>query len=94
MLWSSDFDLMEGKTEKLLGICKDCDANIYLSGPSAKGYLDESVFIQSNIKVEWMNYDNYLEYQQLFDPFDHGVTILDLIFNEGENATNFMKSFN
>ena len=57
-------------------------------------YLDENIFKQSNVKVEWMNYINYPEYQQVFEPFEHGVTILDLIFNEGENATNYMKSFN
>jgi hypothetical protein len=90
---SSEFDLTNGQSEKLLGICKDCDANVYLSGPSAKDYLDENIFIQNNIKVEWVNYDNYPEYQQVFEPFEHGVTILDLIFNEGENATKFMKSF-
>jgi hypothetical protein len=92
--WSSEFDLIDGQSEKLLGICKDCDADVYLSGPSAKNYLDENIFMQSNIKVEWVNYNNYPDYQQVFEPFEHGVTILDLIFNEGDNATKFMKSFN
>ena len=92
--WSSDFDLADGQSEKLLGICKDCDADIYLSGPAAKDYLDENIFMRNKIKIEWMTYNNYPEYKQLFEPFDHGVTILDLIFNEGENATKFMKSFN
>ncbi|MDB9788795.1 WbqC family protein [Candidatus Thioglobus sp.] len=90
--WSSEFDLTDGQSEKLLGICKDCDADVYLSGPFAKDYLDENIFIQNNIKVEWMNYSNYPKYQQLFKPFEHQVTILDLIFNEGENATKFMKT--
>tara|TARA_B100000795_G_C22779076_1_gene431367 strand:- start:673 stop:1365 length:693 start_codon:yes stop_codon:yes gene_type:complete len=89
---SEEFDLIEGKTEKLLGICKDCQADVYLSGPSAKDYLDENIFIQNKIKVEWMNYNNYPEYQQVFRPFEHGVTILDLIFNEGVHATKFMKT--
>ncbi len=92
--WSSEFDLTDGQSEKLLGICKDCDADLYLSGPSAKNYLDENIFMQNNIKVEWINYSNYPEYQQVFEPFEHEVTILDLIFNKGENATKFMKSFN
>lgn len=92
--WSSEFEPIDGQTEKLLGICKNCDADVYLSGPSAKDYLHENIFIQSNIKVEWMNYSNYPEYQQVFEPFEHGVTILDLIFNEGENATKFMKRLN
>ena len=92
--WSGDFNLMDGQSEKLLGICKDCDADIYLSGPAAKDYLDENIFMRNKIKIEWMNYNNYPVYKQLFEPFDHGVTILDLIFNEGENTTKFMKSFN
>jgi hypothetical protein len=92
--WSEEFDLIDGKSDKLLGICKDCNADIYLSGPAAKNYLDEGIFKTSNIKIEWMDYNNYPEYRQLFSPFEHSVTILDLIFNEGDNATKFMKSFN
>ena len=48
---------------------------------------------QENIKVEWMDYSGYKEYEQLNSPFEHGVTILDLIFNEGDRAKEFMKSF-
>ena len=91
--WSSEFDLVEGQTEKLLGICKDTKANIYLSGASAQSYFDEVLAKKANIKVEWMDYGGYKEYKQRFEPFEHGVTILDLIFNEGTNATKFMKSF-
>lgn len=91
--WSSEYDLVDGQTEKLLGICQQAGADVYLSGPAAKGYFDESMAEAMEIQVEWMEYSNYLEYQQLFPPFEHGVTILDLIFNEGPNAKNFMKSF-
>ena len=48
---------------------------------------------QENIKVEWMDYSGYKEYEQLNLPFEHGVTILDLIFNQGQNTRSFMKSF-
>ena len=91
--WSSEFELVDGQTEKLLGICKDCNADIYLSGPAAKDYFDEELAKQENIKVEWMDYSGYKEYEQLNPPFEHGVTILDLIFNQGANAKEFMKSF-
>ena len=91
--WSSEFELVDGQTEKLLGICKDCNADIYLSGPAAKDYFDEDLAKQENIKVEWMDYSGYKEYEQLNSPFEHGVTILDLIFNEGDRAKEFMKSF-
>ena len=91
--WSSEFELVDGQTEKLLGICKDCNADIYLSGPAAKDYFNEELAKQENIKVEWMDYSGYKEYEQLNPPFEHGVTILDLIFNEGDRAKEFMKSF-
>jgi len=91
--WSSDFNLVDSKTERLLGICKDCKATEYISGPSAQGYLDETLFQQENINVTWMDYSNYSEYTQLYEEFEHAVTVLDLIFNEGINATNYMKSF-
>ena len=91
--WSSEFELIDGQTEKLLGICKDCNANVYISGPAAKDYFDKELAQKENIKVEWMDYSGYAEYTQLNEPFEHGVTILDLIFNEGPHATKFMKSF-
>ncbi len=90
---SSDFNLRDGQTEKLIGICKECDADIYLSGPAAKNYFNEILATKENIKVEWMEYNGYKEYQQLHLSFEHSVSILDLIFNEGSNATKFMKSF-
>lgn len=91
--WSSDYELIEGQTEKLLSICKQAGADVYLSGPAAKEYFDESLAEKMGMQVEWIDYSGYAEYHQLHPPFEHGVTILDLIFNEGLNAKNFMKSF-
>ncbi len=90
---SSEFKLEEGKTQRLLSICKCCDADIYLSGASAKNYFDEELAKEMYIEVQWMDYSDYKEYSQQYLPFTHNVTILDLIFNEGQNATKFMKSF-
>jgi hypothetical protein len=91
--WSGEFDLLDGQTERLIGICKQCNATEYLSGPAAREYFDENLARAENIDVHWMDYGGYREYGQLFPPFEHGVTILDLIFNEGPNAKNYMKSF-
>ncbi|NIY94216.1 WbqC family protein [Vibrio diazotrophicus] len=88
---SSDFTLGAGKSEKLLNICKALNANTYVSGPAAKNYLSEDLFEQESISVEWMDYKDYQEYTQVYQPFEHSVTVLDLIFNEGHNARKFMK---
>lgn len=88
---STDYNLIEGKTERLVDLCKQTNATNYLSGPSARDYIDESLFKEKNIILEWMDYAGYKEYNQLNPPFEHGVSILDLIFNEGKNARNFLK---
>jgi hypothetical protein len=91
--WSEDFEISGEKSEKLLSICQAANAKVYVTGPAAKGYFDESLFNKEKINVFWMDYSNYPEYSQLFPPFEHRVSILDLIFNEGPNAPNYMKSF-
>jgi len=90
--WSMDYRLVDGKTEKLVDICKQAGATEYLSGPSAKAYLDEELFTQAGIKLRYMNYSGYPEYRQLHGPFEPNVSIIDLIFNEGPNAKRYMKS--
>ena len=41
----------------------------------------------------YADYDDYPEYEQLHPPFEHGVTIFDLLFHVGTDATSYMKSF-
>lgn len=82
------------KTERLLSLCKCAGAAEYISGPKAKNYMEENIFEEENIKLSWMDYSCYPEYNQLYPPFDHGVSIIDLIFNEGPGAGKYMKSFN
>lgn len=90
---SSDFDLSEERTQRLVNICSELKADTYLSGPAAKDYLNEAPFNDAGIGVEWLDYSGYPEYPQQFGGFEHGVTILDLLFNTGKDAPEFMKSF-
>jgi hypothetical protein len=90
--WSMDYDLAEGKTERLVGICKSAGATHYLSGPAARDYMDEALFTAQGIEVSYMDYSNYPAYTQLHGPFEHGVSVLDLLFNEGPQARRFMKA--
>jgi hypothetical protein len=89
---STDYTLIEGKTERLISLCSQTNSNFYLSGPAAKNYLDENLFLDNNLTLEWMDYSGYKEYEQLNPPFEHGVSILDLIFNEGNEAKFFLKT--
>jgi hypothetical protein len=89
---SSEFNLVDDRNERLIQICQELGGSIYLSGPSAKNYLDVDLFNRNKIDVEFINNSNYLEYQQLFGLFEHGVSIMDLIFNEGHNSINFLNN--
>jgi len=88
---SWDFDLIDGKTERLADLCKQAGGTEYVSGPSAKHYVEEGIFVDMNIKLTWFDYAGYPEYPQLWGEFSHGVTILDLLFNCGKNSAHFMK---
>ncbi len=90
---SSEFELIEGQTDRILHICRQADAGIYVSGPAAKTYFDQSKATELGIETKWANFSSYPEYRQLSPPFEHRVSILDLIFNEGPNSKSYMKSF-
>ena len=89
---SSDFVLNEERSQRLLDICLELNATDYYSGPAAKAYMDEKIFEDAKIGVHYLDYSNYVEYEQLNPPFEHGVSILDLIFNEGEGSYKFLKN--
>lgn len=90
--WSMDYRPAKGKTERLIDLCKQAGAIDYLSGPSARAYMDEERFAQEGIRLEYIDYSGYCEYKQLYPPFEHGVSIIDMLFNEGPNAKNFLLS--
>ena len=81
---SRELNLQGDKNMKLIDACLKLKASKYLSGPAAKSYLDNYLFKQNNIEVNWMDYSKYNEYPQLHPPFVHDVSVLDMIFNTGE----------
>lgn len=81
-----------GKNERIIAICKALGATHYLSGPAAKDYIDSSIWLRNGIIVEYKSYEGYAEYQQAGDGFDHGVSILDVIFNAGPEAQRLSRS--
>lgn len=88
---SSEFTLEAERTERLVGICQQLGADQYISAPAAKAYLADAVFEKKGIQVSYFDYAGYPEYQQLFLPFEHHVSILDLLFHVGLEARFKMK---
>jgi hypothetical protein len=88
---SWDYNLIDGKSERLADLCAQAGGTDYISGPAARGYIDESVFAERGIALTWFDYAGYPEYPQLWGEFTHGVTILDLLFNCGKDACRYMR---
>ena len=86
--WSMDYELPEGRVERLVALCKQAGATSYLSGPAAKDYIeqDAGLFAEAGIEVGYIDYSNYPEYPQLHPPFEHHVSVIDLILNAGPEA--------
>ena len=89
--YDRDYSIIDGKTERLVDLVKKAGGDEYLSGPAAKDYIEENRFADAGIKLSWMDYSGYPEYPQLYPPFEHGVSILDLIFNCGPHSSRYMK---
>jgi hypothetical protein len=78
------------KAEKLLSLIKSTGADYYLSGPAAKDYIEEDEFTKAGIVLDWKDYANYPSYPQLYDGFEPRVSILDLLFNVGDDAPYYI----
>lgn len=88
---SWDYSLIEGKSERLADLCTQAMATEYLSGPAAKDYIKMNFFTERGINLTWFEYNGYPKYPQLWGEFKHEVTILDLLFNCGKNAPQYMR---
>jgi hypothetical protein len=89
--WSTDYAAEGTKTARLVSICRAAGATHYLSGPRAREYLEETMFADAGIELSYFDYNGYPPYPQPYPPFEHAVTVLDLIFNVGPEAARYMK---
>ena len=87
---ASELQGIEGsRTTRLVEILKRLGADHYISGPSARDYVQTDEFVAAGIRLEYMEYD-YPEYPQLYPPYDPQVTVLDLLFMTGDRALDFI----
>jgi len=90
---SREFELPSAGTKegRLLELLRKLGADRLVIGPSARAYL-ESMSDDGGLEIVYMDYSGYPEYRQLYPPFEHQVSIIDLIMNEGPDAPKYMLS--
>jgi hypothetical protein len=76
-------------SERLVEICKQLKADLYISGISGKDYLESKLFQDADIKVEYQKFEPK-EYKQLYKEFIPNLSIVDLLFNLGNEAKKYI----
>ena len=83
---SRKYDIAGQKLDRLLDLVTKTKAERYISGPAAKDYIEAARFAELGVELVWKDYSGYPEYPQRFPPFEHSVSILDLLFNVGPDS--------
>ena len=79
----------EKNGERIIKVCEKLNCDYVINGPAAKAFIDQSLFDERGIIIEYKNY-KYPVYRQLNLPFEHGVSIFDLLFNAGPEAPYYI----
>lgn len=89
---SNEFGKFKNNTDpssRLLNICKENKADLYVSGPVAKNYLDEKLFEINNIKIEWFKYNDTTQNDKI--NLSQNLSIIDSLMNYGLDKSKFLK---
>ncbi|MFC2071548.1 WbqC family protein [Chloroflexota bacterium] len=86
-----DLDPELQKTDLLIALLKSADADIYLSGPSGRNYLDLEKFRHNGIEVKFFEFQHPV-YKQKSPGFEPAMAAIDLLFNMGPQASGIIKS--
>lgn len=87
---SSDLEVPGDKGARLRNLVKALGGDRYLSGPSAAEYLDPRAWEAQGIQLDFKDYGGYPQYEQIAEPFDPQVSILDLLFMTGPSAPEYI----
>lgn len=87
---SSELKIEQTGSERLLKICEKLNADTYLSGELGRNYLNEEIFLENNIEIIYEKFIHPV-YRQIHGEFLPNMAIIDLIFNEGKNASKILK---
>jgi hypothetical protein len=85
ILKASEIGLESAKKEKILALCQTLGASHYLTGDAAQDYLCPEDFDQLGIVLEMQNYQ-HPSYHQRYPGFVPYLSVIDLLFNEGERS--------
>jgi len=93
-VFSSKLNLGEeptGKTERVVNLCRRAGLTALYDALGAKVFLESAPFEKAAITVEFQNYV-HPNYRQLFGEFLPNMSVIDLLFNEGDRSLSVLRS--
>jgi hypothetical protein len=93
ILKASDYDFVGSKSDLVLDMCIKLEAKSYIFGALGKDYADVTSFKNKGIEVFFQDY-NHPVYNQQFKEFEPYMSVLDLLFNEGNQSREIITKNN
>jgi hypothetical protein len=92
LIRASSLGVTGKRTELLANICEGVGATEYFSPLGSAEYLlaEQAVLRQRGIDISFQNYE-HPQYRQVFSPFEPFASVVDLIFNCGEQSAAVMR---
>jgi hypothetical protein len=92
LIHASSLGIDGKRTELLANICEAVGATEYVSPIGSAEYLlpEQDVLRRCGIDIRFQNYE-HPQYRQVFAPFDPFASVIDLIFNLGDEAAAVMR---
>ena len=78
------------KTDYMIALLKAVKADVYLSGPSGKNYLELEKFPQAGIQLKFFNFQHPV-YPQRYPGFERNMSAIDLLFNAGPQSGGIIR---
>jgi len=90
---AGDFDFQGTKGDLVLDMCRKTGAETYIFGAQGREYTDREAFESAGVTLYFQDYA-HPEYPQLSENFIPFMSIVDLLFNCGEDSLDILMSGN
>lgn len=94
IMFSSDMEKSGDRIQRLIDICLEAGATEFIEGAAGKSYLageGEQRFKESGINIVYQDYKHPV-YNQLYGDFVPYLSVIDLLFNEGDKSLGILSN--
>lgn len=90
---AGEYSFQGQKSDLVLDMCRQTNADIYIFGALGKDYADVDSFRRAGIEPVFQEY-HHPNYRQLHGPFEPFLSVVDLLFNHGPDSREILLARN